>query len=97
MVAHALEQFPEESANIGAPNLEEFVQNSIAKAAGYGIEGRADVAQFLSLHLMFGAQFDHEYAWASEILGNPSVTASSAKIALLNEAATHELQRKKLR
>ena len=96
MVAHAQKFFPDECAKIGAPNLEKFVQNGIAKADGYGIEDRPDVAKFLNLQFVFGPEFDRKCAWASEILGNDSITSGAAKVTLLSEAAMEELQKKKV-
>jgi len=93
MVAHALKFFPDECAKIGAPNLKKFVQDGIAKADKYGIEDRADVAKFLNLQFVFGPEFDLERVWASEVLGNASITSGSAKAMLLNDSAMEDLQR----
>jgi hypothetical protein len=97
MVAHAQQLFPDECKKIGALNLEKFVQDGLAKAEGYGIEDRTDVAKFINLHVVFGAGFDHTCVWASEILNNASITSGAARVAHLNDAAMHELQRQKLR
>jgi hypothetical protein len=95
MMLHAQKFFPEECTKIGALNLEKFIQDGIAKADGYGIDDRADVAKFLNLQFVFGPEFDHECAWASEVLGNVSITSGAAKVMLLNEAAMDELRQKK--
>ncbi len=97
MVEHAKQFFPGECKKIGAQNLEKFIQDGIAKANSYGIEGRSDMAQFLDLKFAFGAQFDQSCVWAREILENPSLTSGTAKVTLLTDAGMEELQRSKPR
>jgi len=78
LVAHLEANFPDDLTRQGVEKheTEPFARAGIKKAAGYGIEAREDVREFVEMMALLGAGFDGDTRYASlgEILREPDLT-----------------------
>jgi hypothetical protein len=69
-----VDDYPEEVGGLSPGELQGRIHRAVDRALAYGIDEEDDVAVFVSLTVELGEQFDTEpnYAWAREILRDPS-------------------------
>jgi len=96
MQEHVRECFPEHYAKLGSENTQELIETAIDKAYSHDIDIERDVCKFLNLMLSFGVDFDQnpECKWATPILEDPMLNASTPKIEALCDSALKFLKEK---
>ncbi len=69
---------PERCGELGRDGLRRLIHEGVLKAKGYGIESEQDVAEFVTLLVQRGPDFDvtGEHAWAGEIFARKGVPAA---------------------
>lgn len=72
LVSHARQFFPEKSATVTRPDLEDTARSAIKRARSYGLTSVRDAMQFLDLMFVLGPDFDVKLPWANEILSDRS-------------------------
>jgi hypothetical protein len=94
MVAHLGEFFAEQCRELGEPRLRAVIRLGIARAASHDITSERDVCKYLNMMFAWGHDFDTDpsFEWARRILDDPTLTASSDKIALLRRVAAERRQ-----
>ena len=68
MVAHVQRCFAANAQQVGESELRTLIRAGIQRAARYGVVDRRDVARFIDLMVVFGADFDERLGWAKAIL-----------------------------
>ncbi len=92
LVDHLNRYFPEKCGELGEEGLRETIRYGIKRAEDYGIVIEHQVSLYINLMFMFNRDFDQDPAlpWASEILLDPSLKGTSAKMeTLYREAERH--------
>ncbi len=88
IAGHLREFCPDRCADLGE-GLDALVREGIVKGRSYGLERADHLCQMAALVLLFGRHFDQDplLPWAGEILRDPSIEHTSARMILLCRAA----------
>ena len=72
MADHLSTFFPEQCAALRDDELSLFIQTTVDRALGYGINRERDVCKFLDVAMALGKDFDRsgEHPWSREILSD---------------------------
>jgi hypothetical protein len=94
MVIHLETFFPEACAERGPAGVRAAIDLGVKKAARYNIFSERDVCKFLNFMFVYGFDFDVDPSlpWAAEILNDPALERSVAKLYMLEKAANGELE-----
>jgi len=70
MTAAVMRRFPAKTRAAGPEVVTKLVRHGITRAAAYGIRAKRDVAQYITLCMRFGRNFDKDprLPWAARIL-----------------------------
>jgi hypothetical protein len=94
LTAHLLAHYPSSSAALGGRNeVFAFVERTIAKANGFGIESTGAVSTLAELTIQFGEDFERSpiREWSRNILAHPELPGSS-KAEAIRERHTEATQ-----
>jgi hypothetical protein len=88
MADHLSAFFPEQCAALRNDELSMFIQTTIDRALGYGIDRERDVCKFLDVAMAIGKDFDRsdEYPWSREILADEMLVGQEKIDRLVQEA-----------
>ena len=87
MLDYLQEEYPQEAKFYSSEELRQLVKSGIEKAVSYGITIKRDAADYITLMLLHGADFEHlpQNQWALEILEDEDM-AGGTKILQLETA-----------
>ncbi len=91
LAGHLLRFFPDKVSFLGEGELQAFIRQGSARAAGYGFDSERDICKYLGLMCVFGRDFDSDsrLPWAAEILRKPFRTSRSKMNRLMEVALAH--------
>lgn len=96
LVIHLEIFFPEKCKELGPAGVRDTIELGKEKAGSYNIFSERDVCKYLNFMFVYGFHFDMdpELPWAHEILTDPNLERSVAKMYQLEKAANGGLEPK---
>jgi hypothetical protein len=93
MLVHLKKFFPDFCEASGEPEVREFIQYGIKRAASYQVTSERDVSRYIDLMVSLGADFDNDkqLSWAGEILRTRN--SPEARISVLLKTAEKHLSK----
>lgn len=92
MMAHLRAHFPAMAA-LPQWELGEEIEQSLARARGYGLTTPRDFARFLGLAASFGWSFDADTPWVREALSDPA-SGPSERLARVCDRCVRQLEQR---
>lgn len=93
LVAHVRRAFPEQCQQLGEDRTHVVVLYGLGRALEHGFNRRQQIARYLNLMFLFGADFDRDpkLPWASQVLTEPSLKDELDRMDRLQRAAAVSL------